>query len=115
MAKAVQGRLRRRAKLPKKWAAKNAKDTCKYGQSMSLGALRLKTRCYLEVLARLQESVRRKRPKLAPDKLIPNHNNALAHDTLIVRKFPAKKSIAKWTIHLIHLTKPLAIFYSFQN
>jgi hypothetical protein len=49
----------------------------------------------LEVLTRLWESVQRKRPKLTPDKLILHHGNATAHDTLIVRKFLAKKSIAK--------------------
>jgi hypothetical protein len=31
-------RERRCARRPKKWAAKNAKDRCKCGQSMNLGA-----------------------------------------------------------------------------
>ena len=45
MAQVVQGRVRRCARRPKKWAAKNAKDRCKCGQSRNLGALRLKIRC----------------------------------------------------------------------
>jgi len=45
MAQAVQGRARRCARQPKKWPAKNAKDKCKCGQSMNLGALRSKIRC----------------------------------------------------------------------
>jgi transposase len=51
--------------------------------------------CYLEVLTRLQESDRRKRPKLWPDKWILHHDNAPAHDALRVREFLAKKSITK--------------------
>jgi histone-lysine N-methyltransferase SETMAR len=50
---------------------------------------------YLEVLIRLRESVRRKRPKLWPDKWVLHHDNAPAHDALRVRKFLAKKSITK--------------------
>jgi hypothetical protein len=45
MAQAVQGRVRRCARGLKKWAAKNSEDRCKCGQSMNLGALRLKIRC----------------------------------------------------------------------
>jgi len=45
MAKAVQGRARRCARQPKKWAAKNAKDKCQRGQSMNLGVLRSKIGC----------------------------------------------------------------------
>jgi hypothetical protein len=45
MAQEVQGRARRCARRPKKWAAKNAKDGCKRGQSTNLGALRSKIRC----------------------------------------------------------------------
>ena len=41
----VQGRARRCARRPKKWAAKNAKDRCKCGQSTNLGVLRSKIRC----------------------------------------------------------------------
>ena len=51
--------------------------------------------CYLEVLTRLWESVRRKRPGLWPDKLIFHHDNAAAHDALRVREFLAKISITK--------------------
>jgi len=36
---------RRCARRPKKWAAKNAKDRCKCGQSTNLSALRSKIRC----------------------------------------------------------------------
>jgi hypothetical protein len=39
----------RRARIfvtwPKKWAAKNAKDRFRYGQSTNLGGFRLKIRC----------------------------------------------------------------------
>jgi hypothetical protein len=51
--------------------------------------------CYLEMLTRLRESVRRKRPELWPDKWILHHDNAHAHDALRVREFLAKKSITK--------------------
>jgi histone-lysine N-methyltransferase SETMAR len=51
--------------------------------------------CYLEVLTRLRESVRSKRPTLWPDKWILHHNNAPGHDALRVREFLAKKSITK--------------------
>ena len=44
-AQAVQGRARRCARRPKKWAAKNAKDRCKCGQSTNVGALKLKIMC----------------------------------------------------------------------
>jgi histone-lysine N-methyltransferase SETMAR len=50
---------------------------------------------YLEVLTRLQECVRRKRPGLWPDKWILHHNNVLAHDALRVREFLAKNFITK--------------------
>jgi hypothetical protein len=49
--------------------------------------------CYLEVLTRIRESVRRKRPELWNDKSILHHDNAPAHDELGVREFQAKKSI----------------------
>ena len=45
MAQAVHGRARRCATRPKKWAAKNAKDRCKCGQSTNLGVLGSKRRC----------------------------------------------------------------------
>jgi histone-lysine N-methyltransferase SETMAR len=51
--------------------------------------------CCLEVLTRLRESVRRKRPGLWPDKWILHHDNAAAHDALRVCKFLAKNSITK--------------------
>jgi histone-lysine N-methyltransferase SETMAR len=46
--------------------------------------------CYLEVLTRLRESVRRERRELWPDNCILHHDNALR-----VREFLAKKSITK--------------------
>jgi len=51
--------------------------------------------CYLEVLTRLRESDRRKRPELWSDKWILHHDNALGHDTLRIREFLAKNSITK--------------------
>jgi hypothetical protein len=51
--------------------------------------------CYLEILARFREAVRRRRPELWPDAWILHHDNALAHDMLAVREFLAKKSIMK--------------------
>jgi histone-lysine N-methyltransferase SETMAR len=51
--------------------------------------------CYLEVLTRLQESVRRKRPGIWPDKWILHHDNAPAHDALRVCRFLAMNSITK--------------------
>jgi histone-lysine N-methyltransferase SETMAR len=49
----------------------------------------------VEVLTRLRESVRRKRPELWPDKWILHHNNAPVHDALRVHEFLAEKSITK--------------------
>jgi histone-lysine N-methyltransferase SETMAR len=51
--------------------------------------------CYLEVVTRLQESVRRRRPDLWPEKWILHLDNAPAHDALRVHEFLAKKSITK--------------------
>ena len=51
--------------------------------------------CYLEVLTRLQESVRRKRPGLWPDKWILHNENAPAHDAFRFREFLSKNSITK--------------------
>ena len=51
--------------------------------------------CYSEVVTRLRESVRRKRPGLWPDKQILHHDSAPAHDALRVREFLAKNSITK--------------------
>jgi hypothetical protein len=55
----------------------------------------VKHQCYVEVLTRLWESVRRKRLGLWPDKWILHHDNALAHDVLRVCEFLAKNSITK--------------------
>jgi histone-lysine N-methyltransferase SETMAR len=51
--------------------------------------------CYLEILARLREAVRRRRPELWPDAWILHHDNTPAHNALDVREFLAKKSIMK--------------------
>jgi histone-lysine N-methyltransferase SETMAR len=51
-------------------------------------------RCYLEVLTRLRESVRRKKSELWPGKWIL-HDTGPAHDVLRVCKFLAKNSIIK--------------------
>jgi histone-lysine N-methyltransferase SETMAR len=51
--------------------------------------------CCLEILARLREAVRWRRPEFWSDAWILHHDNALAHDTLAVREFLAKKSIMK--------------------
>jgi hypothetical protein len=79
----------------------NAKNRCNCGQSMNHGAL--KTRCYLEVLKRLRESVRRKRPELWPYNWILHHDNARAI-ALRICKFLAKISITEMDYHLVHLT-----------
>jgi hypothetical protein len=50
---------------------------------------------FLEVLTRLRESVRSKRPGLWPDKWILHRDNAPARDALWFREFLAKKSITK--------------------
>jgi hypothetical protein len=46
--------------------------------------------CYLEILARLREAIRQRRPELWPDAWILHHDNALAHDALTDREFLAK-------------------------
>ena len=50
---------------------------------------------YLEVMTRLRESVRRKGPRLWPDKWILHRDNAPAHDALRVREFLAKNTFTK--------------------
>jgi histone-lysine N-methyltransferase SETMAR len=55
---------------------------------------RVKEQCYFEVPTRLQESLRRERPKLWPDKWILHYDKAPVHDALIFCKFLAKKSNA---------------------
>jgi hypothetical protein len=47
--------------------------------------------CYLEILARLCKAVHRRRPELWPDAWNLHHDNTLAHDTLAVQEFLAKK------------------------
>jgi len=59
---------------------------------------------YLEVLTRLWESFRRKRPGLWPDERIPHHDNASVHDALEFTSSWLRTLLQKWTIHLIHLT-----------
>jgi hypothetical protein len=51
--------------------------------------------CYLEILARLHEAVRRRRPEIWPDAYNLHHDNALAHYALAVRELLAKKSTMK--------------------
>jgi histone-lysine N-methyltransferase SETMAR len=50
---------------------------------------------YLEILARLREAGRRRRPELWPDAWILHHDNAPAHDAIAIREFLAKKSTLK--------------------
>jgi hypothetical protein len=52
---------------------------------------RVNQHCYLEILARLHEAVRWRRPELWPDSWILHHDNAPTHDALTVREFLAKK------------------------
>ena len=59
----------------------------------------VKQQCYLEVLTRLREFVRKKRLGLWPGNWILHEDNAPAHDELGFREF-----LAKTSIHLIHLT-----------
>jgi len=51
--------------------------------------------CYLEVLARLRESVRRKRPELWPDNWILQYDNTPAQVALRVCEFLVMNSITK--------------------
>jgi hypothetical protein len=51
--------------------------------------------CYLEILARLREAVRRRRPELWPDAWILHHDNAPVNEALAVWEFLANKSILK--------------------
>ena len=58
---------------------------------------------YLEVLERLHEKVRWKRPKLfANNSWILYHDNAPSHTALSVREFLATKQIICWNILPIH-------------
>ena len=80
-----------------------------YGQTVN-------QQCYLEVLTRLRESVRRKRPGLWPEKWILHQDNVPAHDALRVCEFLAKNSITKID-HPPYSPElaPPEIFGSFQN
>jgi hypothetical protein len=69
------------------------KDGWKCGQDLDLGALRSKIRCYLEVLARLPESIGR----WDPNSSLTSGFSAMAMH-LRVREFVVKKSVTK--IHL---------------
>jgi hypothetical protein len=53
---------------PRSGQLKTQRTGANVNKVRTLGALRSKIWCYLEVMTRLQESVRRKRPKLWPDK-----------------------------------------------
>jgi hypothetical protein len=71
--------------------------------------------CYLEVLTRIRESVRRKRPKIWRDKWILHHNNAPAHDAFRVCEFQVKKSITKMDHSPYSINLAPTIFRSFKN
>jgi hypothetical protein len=66
--------------------------------------------CYVEVLTRLRESVRRKRPKLWPSNWILHH-----YDALRVYEFLAKKFIAKMDHPPYSADLAPAMFVFFQN
>jgi hypothetical protein len=51
--------------------------------------------CYLEVLTRLCESARQKRPELWPHNWTSHHDNVPFHDAIAVCEFLAKKWITK--------------------
>jgi histone-lysine N-methyltransferase SETMAR len=51
--------------------------------------------CYFEILARLREALRQRRPELWPGAWILYHDSSLAHDALTVRELLAKKSVMK--------------------
>ena len=58
---------------------------------------------YLEVLERLREKVRWKRPEIfANNSWILHHDNATAHTVLCVREFLATKQILFWNTLPIH-------------
>jgi hypothetical protein len=59
--------------------------------------------CYLEVLTKLRESVRRKRPELWSDKWILHHGNAPVQDALRFREPLAHNchNSNTWTSHII--------------
>jgi hypothetical protein len=51
--------------------------------------------CYFEVLTRLRESVRKKRPEPWPNNWILHYDNAPVRDGLRVGEFLSKKSVTK--------------------
>jgi hypothetical protein len=57
--------------------------------------LRINRACYMKIVKRLREAVRRKRPELWPNAWILHHDNAPAHKALSVKQFLAKKSITE--------------------
>jgi hypothetical protein len=71
--------------------------------------------CYLEVLTRLWESVRRKRPGIWPDTWILHHDYAPAKGALRFCVFQAKNSITKIDHPPNSPDLAPAIFGSFQN
>jgi hypothetical protein len=60
--------------------------------------------CYLEVLTKLRESVRRKRPELWHEKWILHHDSAPGLGALESSSSWLTNSLQKWAIHSIHLT-----------
>ena len=100
MEQAVQGRARKYARRPKKWAAKNAKDRCKCGQSTNFGALRSKIRC--------ESNSRRIEYEYGTVRQI-------VKEDLGMRKFPQKWCLESWhtTRNIVGFTFNL-IFYTTQ-
>jgi hypothetical protein len=50
---------------------------------------------YMEILKRLREAVRGKRPELWPNDWILHHDNATAHKAPSVKQFVGKKSVTE--------------------
>jgi hypothetical protein len=71
--------------------------------------------CYLEMLTGLRESVQRKTPQYG----LTNGVSTMAMPLrMMCQKFASswlRNPLQKWTIHLVHLNKPPAMFSSFQN
>jgi hypothetical protein len=55
----------------------------------------VKQACYVKILKRLPEAVRRKMPELWPNVWILHHDNAPVHKALSVKQFPAQKQLLK--------------------
>ena len=67
---------------------------------------------YLEVLKRLREKLRQKRPELfANNSWILHHDNAPAHTALYVREFLATKRITVGTPCLFTGSSPQLLFF----